>query len=449
MLFRPNRWLIYIIFALPFVLLGVYLWKYTVNAPYHDDYDWAVLFLNDYLHLDSFESKLKMVFTYHCEHRIIYARLVILSHYFLTDTLNFKNLAIWGNVGLFAIPFLFFRQLNGLDSKLFYFLPIIFLFLNLQCFPNLFTTFGLTNNTSLFLILLTLYLLNYYDSIMAITSAFLVGMFVTFTAANGMFIWLLGFLLLLLGGKNHLIPLWIFIAIFSISAYFLIEKQYWKIDFVGPRPLWIILANTPIYFPTFLLAVLDTNQPMGKLYSMFSVLILGIIILGYGWKNKNTLSQFSIKKGIHWLKNLHPNQRYLLLAIALVLMTAASCLIYRSGYGFNKWVIKDRYRIYSQLFWVCIYLWGLKIIKVPYRNYWFSFFAVISVMVWIGSYYFITPELKAFSQRNYEDLKYFSKNNTLKYYDYHEEPERKLATNKSIIFLSERGILYLPSNKAE
>jgi hypothetical protein len=389
---------------------------------------------------------LKIIFTYHCEHRIIYARSVILGYYFITDTLNFKNLAIWGNAGLFAMPFLFFRQLNGLPNKLFYFLPIPFLFLNLQCFPNLFTTFGLTNNTSLFLVLFALYLLNYYNSSKAITSAFFIGIFVTFTAANGMFVWPLGALILLLKGKYRLVYLWIIIAIFSILAYFLIEKQYWKIDFVGPRPLWIIFVNTPIYFPTFLLSVLDVNQPTGKLYSMFAVMILGIIIVVYGWRHKNMLLQFNLKKGIVWLQNLHPNQKYLLLAITLVLMTAASCLVYRSGYGFNKWVIKDRYRIYSQLFWVCIYLWGLKVITVSHRNYWSSIFTVISIVIWIGSYYFITPELRVFSQRNYEDLRYFSKNNTLKHYDYHDEPDRKLATNKSIIYLSERGILHLPND---
>jgi hypothetical protein len=442
--FRLSRWLSYAALSIPFLLLGFYLWRFTVNAPYHDDYDWAVLFLNDFLHSESIWAKLKLIFTYHCEHRIVYARSAILSYFYSTNTMNFKHLAIFGNLWLFATPLLFYRAFKTASTNIFYFLPILFLFLNLQCFPNLFTTFGLTNNTSLFFILLALYILNYYDTQIATFIAFSLGIFVTFIAANGMFVWPLGVFVLFLKSRYRLSIFWAIVAILSISAYFLIEKQYWKIDFVGPRPLWIIIVNTPIYLPTFLLSVLDVNQVGGKLYSMFAVFCLGLIAAYYGWKNKKELQNLTSRKTIQWLQNLTPDQRFLLSAIGLVLITAILCLVYRSGLGFNKWVIKDRYRIYSQLFWVCIYIWGLQILPNQIKRKWQRGSLVICTIIWVGSYFFITPQIKAFSKQNYDDLKYFVSHGMLKYYDYHKEADRQIATNKSILYLSERGILHLP-----
>jgi|GEM_PF-4903390 len=444
MSFRPFHWLTCVALAIPFILLSFYLWHYNVNAPYHDDYDWAVLFLNNFLHSESKWAKLKLLFTYHCEHRIVYTRSMILGYFYATDTLNFKHLSILGNLWLFATPWLFYRQFKAASTPVFYFLPVLFLFLNLQCFPNLFTTFGLTNNTSLFFILLVLYFLNYYHTKTPIVTAFLLGVFVTFVAANGMFVWPLGLFLLLLKSRYKQSFYWVIVAAVSIAAYFLIEKQYWKIDFVGPRPLWVIIVNAPIYLPTFLLSVLDVNQSGGKLYSMFGVLFLVLILLYCGWQHKKDLQSLTSKKIIKWLQNLTPDQRFLLSAIGLVVITDVLCLVYRGGLGFNQWVVKDRYRIYSQLFWVCIYIWGLQIAPNKAKMKWQQGFVVVSTMIWIGSYFFITPQIKAFSKQNYDDIRYFVSHGTLKYYDYHKEADHQVDTDTSVRYLSERGIIYLP-----
>lgn len=119
--------------------------KYSTNAPFYDDFYWGFSFLEKYLNSDSLIERYKIIFSQHSQHRLAYLRIFILTYYHLFGTINFKHIAIWGNISNLIIFFLLFHSLKKDTKRLIFILPIALILFQFQYYYNIITTYSLPN----------------------------------------------------------------------------------------------------------------------------------------------------------------------------------------------------------------------------------------------------------------------------------------------------------------
>ena len=72
--------------------LVFFLFEAALDIPFIDDYNALLDFVIQYLRSNSIKEKLHFIFRQHNEHRIVYARLVVLLDYYVFGCTNLRHL---------------------------------------------------------------------------------------------------------------------------------------------------------------------------------------------------------------------------------------------------------------------------------------------------------------------------------------------------------------------
>lgn len=105
---RLTLWLL----LLPVAIFFVYFFALRYNIPWFDEFENIPYFLDRFLNATSFGDRMAALLRPNNEHRVVYARMVVLGQYVLTGGLNFANLMLWGNAGLLLIFYLLYVALR-------------------------------------------------------------------------------------------------------------------------------------------------------------------------------------------------------------------------------------------------------------------------------------------------------------------------------------------------
>lgn len=320
-----------------------YVVLYAVNIPYLDDYDAILNYILTFREIN-LGNQLKSLLLPHSEHIMIMTRAVSWISYGLTGKIDFGNLLIIGN-GLLIIQLAFLYQLFTPSNRfsVFYFLVVVLVFLNPQYSPTSFWAMALWSNIWVILpVTLSVFLLSnpqiwYWALPAALLSLFSNG--------NGLMIWPIGFLILLLDKRplNQYI-VWISTTILSCGAYFYLMRQQ-------PSSGIFELSNLP-FLPLNILAFLGSYGALlgGKLGQAMAVLV-GIIIL--------ITSIFTFRK---YLQTHERTDLILLSLMAFIFLTALAVALFRAEKGMSI-IVGGRYRQYSSLAVAVSFLMGFRLIK--------------------------------------------------------------------------------------
>jgi len=101
---------------------------FSINAPYSDDFNAVLGFLNSYQNLE-WREKIKLIFSQHNEHRIVFNRLIALAYLEVFEKINFIYLAWIGAFGWFLVIGLLWRYSNKNEVKIYEFAPVVVLLL--------------------------------------------------------------------------------------------------------------------------------------------------------------------------------------------------------------------------------------------------------------------------------------------------------------------------------
>ena len=138
---HKPRWSPHIVFSWFGILLppAIYLYliySYSLNLPFADDFaqlDETIRLVQS----TNFAEKFSIIFAPHNEHRVVFNRLAFTLSYVLFDEIDFRILAITGNIALLALLFLFFKILKTAHTNLLYFIPVSILLFQLQFWKNM------------------------------------------------------------------------------------------------------------------------------------------------------------------------------------------------------------------------------------------------------------------------------------------------------------------------
>ncbi|WP_028523697.1 hypothetical protein [Runella limosa] len=306
-----------------------YVAHYSVDIPYLDDYDAILDYLLKFREATGGE-KLRSIFLPHNEHIISMTRLVSWVDYGLTGQINIAALVLLGN-GLLLLPLgLLYRTFVASHRyPAHYFLLVVFIFLNPQYSVTSLWAMALWSNIWV--------LVPVAFSTWLLTSArrwywaIPLAMVATFSNGNGLMIWPIGLLILLLERRLFLQwTIWGGLGVITCGSYFYLMRQQ-------PSEGLFLLSNLPL-LPFNVLAFLGSYGALlgGKAGQIIAV------IVGMG------VAAMTLITAKNYLKTRHCTDLILLALVAFVALTALAVGLFRAEKGMSI-IIGGRYRQYSSL----------------------------------------------------------------------------------------------------
>lgn len=232
--------IIFFLICLPPIIFFSLFFRYTVDVPVNDDYRAILDNLNKTLATDSVSEKIKLFFSQHNEHRIVYDRFWTLICYKLNGQVNFNYLSLIGNLSLFGIFFIFYKRVREISTNLLFVLPLSILVFNIAFYENMTFAMATMSNITVFLFsLLSLYFLtkeqfNGKHLFLAILFLFLS----TYTQGGGLFVVPISISILVFR------KLWKHLLIYSIVTLLLLC-------------LYFIGYESPSYHPSVITTLID------------------------------------------------------------------------------------------------------------------------------------------------------------------------------------------------
>jgi hypothetical protein len=222
------RWLLVtagLLSCAPVLAYFALLFDVSSNLPYLDDYDVILHFLNESQASESLAEQLRLVFSQHAEHRMAFLRGLALASLSLQGAVDFDLLNQLGSVGLLLLAALLFTA-AGRDGaspaqRLVAFTPVPLLLFQPQFWDCLlWPTSSLANFWVVAFALGSLLLADCASGAGRLAGAGALAVLATFSQGNGMLVWPLVALVLLLHGRRRDLWLWGAAATLVLAFYF-------------------------------------------------------------------------------------------------------------------------------------------------------------------------------------------------------------------------------------
>jgi hypothetical protein len=386
------------------LLLPVLLWvfiilSYSVNVPWFDDFDPFPDFLRSWIDAGSIEEKLTLLFHPNNEHRMVIGKLIALLYFKLTGTLNITFIHIAGGcftLGTLALIWSAFKKQN---FSIWYFLPVPFLLFQFQYhLVFLWAICSMQHQTVVFFVILSMFLLSRRHFLWSILAAICA----TYAMSSGIFVWVSGAVILILGSRYRQLGIWVLTGAIAIGLYFTGMSPQ------GNEESFVFLAKYPH------LSVLGFFAFLGGLFDMLpeksittrSVLpvLMGIITMIWValWLFATSVPWVKQTLGITLKRPAFINtadgdsaekksfQEFLLGIMIFLLANALVIGLLRPRFGFFVMIVSN-YKLYPALFLIVTYLSFISSTGAVVQNKIFRLATVVSVVIWVISIYTYLP----------------------------------------------------------
>jgi hypothetical protein len=359
--------------------------KNSVNIPNGDDMYCLLLFTQQFQDATGLAERFQLLIQQWVEHRILFSRVSALTSYVLHGGLvNFVSIIFLGNLMLLGFTLLFRKMLLKAGVSMYYLIPIVLtLFSPIMYEGNLWAGASTVYMPVCFMGLLTAYLLaNPSRSRFAVAIG--VALLATFSFGNGMFAFVAGLLILVLQQQYRRAILWFVIMIGGVAYYFH--------DFFNASATNAFSFSAHFQHPSYLFynlfaflgGILDSTESSNMALQrenmpglFFGLLLVAITIIGvYDFFFGKTGTIKNPKNGpvsLAWIG-----------MVAFAGLTALSMAYSRtSGESINT--LSSRYKIYSMIAFILVYLWCLMAVRRKSLTGWI--FGIFSFSLLVFNYY--------------------------------------------------------------
>ena len=331
---------------LPVGLYFYFLSEYAINIPKWDDHALKA-FIVEFQSANGLIQKLQTFFKQHNEHRIAFDRFFTLIVFWIHGSIEYRWLMWIGNFTLLGILFIFFKIFQKQKISIAYFVPIPFILFQLQLWENTFWGMAAMQNFGVVFFILTLIYLISSEKRSHFYIALFVAFLATYTSGNGITIFPVCIVLLVL--QRRFKDVFIFSSV-SIILVFLYFYQY-KFPENNPSMDGIGINKIASGFFMFLGSVFDLipNASQSQKITIglgFILFITGSIIAIYLIFNSKLFKK---------QRNLNHTELFILGTIMFLIGTAIVVTYTRISYGESS-LLTSRYKIYSILLLITIYL---------------------------------------------------------------------------------------------
>ncbi len=382
--FRP---LTTALLVLPMVGFFVYFFALRYNIPWFDEYENIPYFLDRFLNAHSVEERVAALVRPNNEHRVVYARLVVLCQYFLTGRLNFANLMLWGNMALVLIFFLLYRALRQRGGPsapvLIGLLPVPLLLFTAQNYLLTFTAiYTLQYLAIIALVMLTLFVLAANRRYM-FGLALGLGLLSTFSMGNGLLLWPAGAGMLFLQRRWLALGIWLVVGAIGGYLYFL----GYPVQQGNAEGFTYVLAHPGQIVAGFLIfagSVFDFFPALPVENRIHLPFVAGLILV-------SGLAYWLIKTSLQARKNTSFFDVFIVGIVLFLLANIGLIAFFRIRFYFGM-VLHSSYRTYAMVLWAvaCVLLYS-RLSETARKRVWPGVW-LLFVAVNVVSYFTYLPE---------------------------------------------------------
>lgn len=395
------------VFLLCSILIGhqmVVVYKYAVNIPDWDDYDAILRFLNKLVDEQDFLSKIKIIFSQHNEHRILFDRLVILGDYLIEGAVDIRVLIWVGNLVFIALFLLLAKVFRDhVSSNWLLFIPVPFLMFSVVSYENYLWAMASLQNVGVVLFsLASLYFLLRSDRLQRreFVWACLLAVLATYTSGNGLLSFGVGGLALLVRREKwSYVAIWSAVAVISVAFYFYGYKPISG----HPSPIATLYQKPDLLISHYF--VLIGNAFDFMTLSIFLGLALVVLYVQF------------VTKGLFLKKRL------LFFMLTFLMLSCCLTSLSRADFGVTQ-ALAIRYRIYSELIFIFTYYILLTEVNIKSRmvKAGVALFCLWSMSLYVYGYRKHMPELIDRYEKLIHGIAAYHENNTRNFLSYPDRP---------------------------
>lgn len=366
-------------------IIGLYffhIFYYMENLPFLDDYNAAFEPTKKFFEAPTLLDKLKILFSTHDVHNILVTRLAFIACYLLLGQFNFAILCIFNSCLLLWLVFYLYKIFARLfpTFSLWYFVPILFMFLHLGALENtLWAMSGLQNVSVVLLAIALFYHIGYgKKTVSNLAVCMVLGFFATFCSGNGLLAALLVIPLMAYqrGLKNVQLYAWVAFCVLLL--------------YLKPLNGVVATVNDPLSNPVF-----------NTLYRPENVLVNIMLSLGALYGNPKftlffvnrlvvvSMAAVVLLSFLFSLQTQFQKNKTTLLAFVFFVIGSIVAISAVRGIYLNNVIFNSRYMIYSSCFSACTYCLLLAYLST-YHNQLIKIFVFAMLIFYAANYYQIT-----------------------------------------------------------
>ena len=354
---------------LPVGLYFYFLSEYAINIPKWDDHALKA-FIVDFQNANGYIPKIQTFFKQHNEHRIAFDRFFTLIVFWIHGSIDYRWLMWIGNFTLLGVLFIFFKVFQKQKISIAYFAPIPFILFQLQLWENTFWGMAAMQNFGVVFFILTLIYLISSEKRIHFYIAIFVAFLTTYTSGNGITVFPVCIVLLTLQKRFKDVFLFSSVSLILVFLYF---YQY-KFPENNPSMDGIGIGKIVTGFFIFLGSVFDLTPNISQ--NLKITIIFGFILFITG----SIISVYLIlnSKLFNKQRNLNHTELFILGSILFLIGTAIVVTATRISYGIEG-LLTSRYKIYSILLLITIYLIFITKFNLNNKKFLVSFLILMAI----------------------------------------------------------------------
>jgi len=309
------------------------------------------------------------------EHRLVFSRSVILLLYYAFGKVNLTWPMMIANVCWGLCVFIFYKAFEKNKLSFWYFVPVIWLWFNIQSFENIFwAVSSLCNFGVILFVLSALYFTCYRPQQTAISMFFAVT--ATFTYGNGLMVFPIIGLLYLITGRHKQFLITLIIALVTSAIYFSdFTPITQNLNFSNPGQVKEGLLGLFGFIGSIATITAYSITDL-KIYQAVITGILFVLIFIYLFRKQLSLLWSAIL-----LKSEYKN-RTALFALSLIIflgITTLALTYKRIPTDTLQGMFKGRYRMYSTLWCIALYFAFISTQESRSRRKFYPFVLFLSI----------------------------------------------------------------------
>ncbi|KQS25313.1 hypothetical protein [Dyadobacter sp. Leaf189] len=360
---RDKTWLIVFLCIAPVVIYALVFKSIALNVNYVAFDDIMILGVIPRFGNADLAERWRLLTELFPEHRLVFSRSVILLLQAIFGKVNLVWPMIVANICWALCAVIFYRAFSRLKVSLWYFVPVMWLWFNIQSFENIFWgVSSLCNFGVILFFLLALYCTAFHPRKIIFSIVFALA--ATFSYGNGLMVFPVMALMYLMTGfrKEFLITIAAMIAV-AIVYFIDFTPITQNLDFGNPKQVKEGFFGFFGFIGSIAtLSAYNASYTMLYLASATGMLFIGGLIFLYR-------NEFVKLWDAAWLKSRYVNQTALFAAgIAVFVGITALALTYkRIPTDTFEGMFKGRYRMYSTLWCIALYFAFLSFTKINVR----------------------------------------------------------------------------------
>ena len=351
---NKSTYLAWALIALPIILYFYFLSEYSLNIPKWDDHALKA-FILEFDNANGFLAKFQTFFKQHNEHRIAFDRLITLIVFKIHGTIDYRWLMWVGNFTLIGTTFIFYKIFQKQKASLWFFVPVPFILFQLQLWENTFWGMAALQNFGIIFFIYGLIYLISSDKKTHFYLALIFVFFATYTSGNGITVFPICIVLLLLQRRFKETFIFGIISIGLIFAYF----YHYQMPPSNPPMAGIGLGKIIFGFFSFLGSAFDL-MPNSSGRIKLTIIAGGVLFL-----ISAIIAIYLIFNSKLLKKNRFLNQTELFVLGSLMFLIGTAIVVTFTRISFGDvGLLTSRYKIYAILLLITLYIFIISKIEL-------------------------------------------------------------------------------------